>query len=92
VTANEASVCVGALVGGGTSFGVYEASRHMGNERRERITKRVKAVGFLVLGVVVLVDQIPELGRFALLGLLGGFAAMTIGLMAIHRAFGREPL
>jgi hypothetical protein len=49
-------------------------------------------VGFLVLGVVVLVDQIPELGRFALLGLLGGFAAMTIGLMAIHRAFGREPL
>jgi hypothetical protein len=92
VTANEASVCVGALVGGGTSFGLYEASRNMGKERREGVTKRVKAMGLLFLGVLVLVDQIPGLGRFALLGLLGGFTATTLGLMALHRALGREPI
>jgi hypothetical protein len=92
VTANEASVCVGALVGVSTSVGLYEVSRRIEKQRRERIVKRVRTVSFLFVGVVVLVDQLPDPGRFVLLGLLGGFTATTLGLMALHRVLGREPL
>jgi hypothetical protein len=92
VTANEASVCVGALVGACTSFGLYEVSRRIEKERRERIVKRVRALGVLFVGAVVLVDVLSDPGRFALLGLLGGFITTTVGLMALHRVLGREPL